>query len=359
MTAGHTGPHRRTSTEAHEVAPGPPRREDPGMLRVYLDQNKWVDLARAAIGHPLGDRFRDALDICRAAAKSGTASFPLDMYRYWETGKRRSDRSRNAVADVMLELSRHHTMALPFDVLDHEIDIALQRRYGRPVEPRRHQLFGLGMEHIARDRIDWPQPDLSRLPDGAATAGVRTQLTTALRVLVEDAILRAGPHTFQQAGFDHRTSDHAERFVEFERKVAALIAEHGLTGDDVDLVVRGADFGDIRPAVETALARIGVAYDDFVGDAGAAIVSFIDDLPTRYVTNVLRSEKHRQKQDWEPNDFIDVLALPVAAVYCDVVVTEKQWVHMMRRGRVDHRYGTRLLSDTADLVPVLVEASLA
>jgi hypothetical protein len=58
------------------------------VLRIYLDQNKWVDLARAATGHPLGERFTDALAVFRAAVASGTASFPLDMYRYWETGKR-------------------------------------------------------------------------------------------------------------------------------------------------------------------------------------------------------------------------------------------------------------------------------
>lgn len=101
-----------------------------------------------------------------------------------------------------------------------------------------------------------------------------------------------------------------------------------------------------------------MTYDEFVENAGLGVVSFIDDLPTRYVTNVLRAAKHRQKQAWEPNDFVDVVALPVAAVYCDVVVTEKQWVHMMRQRNVEDRYGTRLLSDTADLVDVLVAASV-
>ena len=50
------------------------------------------------------------------------------------------------------------------------------------------------------------------------------------------------------------------------------------------------------------------------------------------------------------------VALPVPAVYCDVVVTERQWAHRMRQGKVDVRYGTKLLSDTADLVEVLVNA---
>jgi hypothetical protein len=61
-----------------------------------------------------------------------------------------------------------------------------------------------------------------------------------------------------------------------------------------------------------------MTYDQFMSNITVAeLMSFIDDLPTRYVTNVMRSAKHRQNQQkWEPNDFIDIVALPVAAVYC-------------------------------------------
>lgn len=59
---------------------------------------------------------------------AGTVSFPLDMYRYGETGKRGNDRSRSDVVDVMRELSWQHTMAVPFGVLDQELDLALQHR---------------------------------------------------------------------------------------------------------------------------------------------------------------------------------------------------------------------------------------
>ena len=69
------------------------------------------------------------------------------------------------------------------------------------------------------------------------------------------------------------------------------------------------------------------------------------------------SAKLRQsEQKWELNDFNDIVALPVAAVYCDVVVTEKQWVHRLRQGKVGQRYDTTLLSDTAMLADLLAAA---
>ncbi|SCF42289.1 hypothetical protein GA0070216_11555 [Micromonospora matsumotoense] len=332
------------------------------MLRIYLDQNKWIDLARAASGHPAGERFSDVLALARASVTSGTVSFPLDMYRYWETSKRGNDRSRNEVVDVMRELSRQHAMALPFGVLDQELDFALQRRCGRPEHPRRQRIFGLGMQHIGSGRMNWPKLDITALPDGGASlgGGLRAQLEHVITESIEEQLLRAGPDTFRALGFDHAASDHGQRFVNFENTVAAVIAQHGLQGDAIEQVVRGTDFIDIQPALIAALDRIGLTYDQFVsGSTVLDLMNFMDDLPTRYVTNVMRSAKHRQtQQKWEPNDFIDILALPVAAVYCDVVITEKQWIHRLRRGKVDQRYHTVLLNDTAGLVQVLIQASM-
>lgn len=299
--------------------------------------------------------------MCRAGVAAGTVTFPLDIYRYWETGKRGNDRSRNDVVDVMRELSREHTMALPFGVLDQELDVALQRRFGRPEHPRQQQVFGVGMRHISEGRMDWHELARSALPDGGAwvSPGLRAQPNDAVTEFIEEELLRAGPDTFRAVGFDHGASDHGQKFVDFENLLAATIAQHGLTGDAIDQVVRGADFGDIRPAVIDALDRIGMTYDQFMQDITVGeLMSFIDDLPTRHATNVIRSAKHRQtQQKWEPNDFIDIIALPVAAVYCDVVVTEKQWAHRMRQGKVDQQYNTLLLNDVADLVGVLVNAS--
>jgi hypothetical protein len=262
----------------------------------------------------------------------------------------------------MRELSRQHTMALPFGVLDEELDLALQRRFGRPATRRRQQVFGAGMRHISKGRMKWPEFDINALPDGGASvpSGLQARLQQAVSESIEEDLLRAGPDTLHDLGFDHAASDHGTRFVDFENTLAATIAKQRLNGDDIDLAVRGADFGDIRPALVNALERIGLTYEEFVSKSTVAdLRDFMDDLPTRYVTNVMRSAKHRQtQQSWEPNDFIDIVALPVAAAYCDVVITEKQWVHRMRQGKIDQRYNTVLLSDTADLVDVLVNASV-
>lgn len=123
--------------------------EGTSLKRIYLDQNKWIDLARAATNHANGARFRDALTACRAAARAGKFSFPLDIYRYLETSKRGNERSRHDVTDIMREISRGHTMTTSAGLLDQEVDTALKRHFGLPLRVRRQKVFGLGMRHIA------------------------------------------------------------------------------------------------------------------------------------------------------------------------------------------------------------------
>ncbi|WP_133247119.1 hypothetical protein [Pseudarthrobacter sp. AG30] len=328
---------------------------------MYLDQNKWVDLARAATGHRDGARFVAALESARAAASSGTASFPLDIYRYLETGKRRDDRSRIDVADLMFELSKQHTMARPHALLPAEIDQALNRRFGRMGQPRQVDVFGAGLRHITADAVTWPSFDPSRLPGSSTEMGpsALAEIEQIHSGLVELELLRMGPEAVRKAGFDPSDADLAQQFIDYENSVAAAIRGQRLSGGLLELAVRASDLGGIRTAVTEALESKGMTWEDFIERMTPSdLVNFIDDLPSRYVTNVMRSAKLRQaEQKWEPNDFNDLAALPVAAVYCDVVVTEKQWVHRLRQGKIEQRYNTTLLSDTAALVDLLVAST--
>lgn len=168
-------------------------------------------------------------------------------------------------------------------------------------------------------------------------------------------VLRAGPDVVRAAGLDPDTRHIDQQYVDYENMIGSEIRARGLKGEMIDLAVRASDLGDIRTAVTEALDRVGLTWDGFLEDLGpGGVVGFMDDLPTRYVTNLMRSAKlRRAEQKWELNDFNDILALPVAAVYCDVVVTEKQWTHRLTQGKVGARYGTTVLRSVADLADIL------
>ena len=61
----------------------------------------WPDRRRALPRH--------AGDVpCRKGARNGT--FPLDLYRYRETGKNHNEGSRNRLVETMIELSDFDTI---------------------------------------------------------------------------------------------------------------------------------------------------------------------------------------------------------------------------------------------------------
>jgi hypothetical protein len=83
------------------------------VLRIYLDQNKWVALARARFGRqPEAGACRDVLDLAAAAVSLGVASFPLSTLHYIELQNQPNPGKRWRLATFMAELSRFHTMGL-------------------------------------------------------------------------------------------------------------------------------------------------------------------------------------------------------------------------------------------------------
>ena len=87
------------------------------MITVYLDQNKWIDLARAATGHPQGERFLDTLRELREAVREGRARFVLSCAHYFETARAGDPQRRINVATVMRDLSRFESIARPHAIV--------------------------------------------------------------------------------------------------------------------------------------------------------------------------------------------------------------------------------------------------
>lgn len=133
------------------------------MLNVYLDQNKWIDLART--DHDRNERFRDVLDLALEGTRQGFLRFPLSSVHYMETWNHRRCRRRHELASTMLKIARTgaatgpHTIANSGMILASEMDDALQSRFGRPIKVRACQIFGEGVNHaFGKEAIRYEVP---------------------------------------------------------------------------------------------------------------------------------------------------------------------------------------------------------
>jgi len=71
--------------------------------------------------------------------------------------------------------------------------------------------------------------------------------------------------------------------------------------------------------------------------------TFIARLPSAFVWATLRHWKRRDlTHPLEQHDWTDISALSVAVPYCDVVITERRWAHMIKATRLAERHDTEV-----------------
>jgi hypothetical protein len=302
-----------------------------GPAYVYLDQAKWIDLARAANGDPAAARFEPALAAARTAVTTGRAAFPLSSGHYIETWRQTDDGRRKRLAHTMSELSRHVTMASPPVLCNVEIDAYLHNRFGRPPVPRTCPVFGRGGGHTT---------EFAPLPD---------QPYDAAR---EESLLAHRPPGFLPHGRGHL--DYAEAYADAERLLSDSAPSLGKHARYTLFATAVAEIGE---NIAEALARASLPADLFMQFLVEEPEDFIMALPTRAAAARLREVRHRNPQKrWEPNDMNDVAYNACAVVHCDVVITERFWADMLRRSGLDAEHHALVLTDVAELPHVLADA---
>ena len=324
------------------------------MKHIYLDQWVWIRLAQAASGAPREPADLDALNVCRFAAAHDLASFPLSPTHYMELTAGASPRQRAIMTPLIVELSRLHTMRQPGpDILAWELDLYLQRHFGRPIEPRAVQIFGVGVGHAFNYPI---RPQLVPKP-GAEPApldpGVKDYIEKIATEYMELALLTGPPAGATVPGYEpraHLVFD--ERFAEEETQMAARF--RGLSNERrARVIYASAVVHDVLPVMEEALRRAMLSVVVLPRDR-EGWTQLLRELPTLWAMLELKRLQHQNPtRPWAPQDHPDLIALTMALVYCDAVVFDKHWSDLVRRAGLDVANGTRL-ARMRDLPELLV-----
>lgn len=316
------------------------------MQRVYLDQWVWVGLARAFHKDKPSDEEADALALAQSAVKLGLASFPLSFFHYSETYTARNRERRRRLADVMADVSKFHSIAPENKLLVPEVDEALHRRFGRPIDRRKHNVFGIGIAHAFGE------------PDAALPDDFRRDARVEEWVYRWEYLSLAGPQP-EVPGSEEIDMEvwkaPAREFALRQEKLAEELQALGYRRDRVADAVAAQEFWNlVESALREAMERAGLAEGLLMAGGKESLYEFMEDVPTRNVALKLRTLRHHNpQQKWTRTDLADIGALAVAVPYCDVVVTEARWADALRRENLDQKYSTKLLRSSAELRTLL------
>jgi hypothetical protein len=327
------------------------------LKRIYLDQNKWIDLLAVATGKTKDDSLEDVLRFVAAGVELEELSFPLSSTHYMEVSFRRDWTSRRDLGRLMSVISRFHAIAPRAAILPDEVDCALRSIFGRPVRVHSPRVFGYGISHTIF-REHWPGESeqlalrahlaqMASFPPGSAE---REALELALLQgpEPEDEPLLPGYDPMATKIFgdgwakrreDTRATRRAEGWVSGERSERLALAE--------TLAYEGVFWERVSSA--------GVAPEEIFARGRDGLTDLVRQIPMMDVMcEIGRLRDTADSRPFSANDLADVGFLGPAMVYCDVVVTERQWADHAKRAKLDEKYQTEVIHDLRDLVTLLV-----
>jgi hypothetical protein len=276
---------------------------------VYLDQNKWIELARMFHRKDVTDRAQRILRSFETARTDGHAVFPLSNVHYIETARVSNVGRKVRLGEAMWHFSQGVTLVAYSTIVRHELEVALAMHLPQLV-PGAVSILGKGHAHA------FGAPPLSGVLAAFADEVERSLLTGNRRLGIQPPAF-AG--TTQRENFrEHLATLHA-RFQD----VAPELRENWLYAmSTVDILNPLNDVAARHSLPPSALETLG---ED-------RLKQVVDAMPTRRVDMHLHREVLKNRAYVaKASDLEDWGGLAVASCYCDVVVCEKHMANMLQR----------------------------
>ena len=274
----------------------------------YLDQNKWIELARIVHGKDRTPRSQTILRHLKAATESGCI-LPLSHIHYIETARISNIGRKSRLGSVMWEYSKGFTMASYSTIVEHEIEEALSP-YFPQIRRSKLTLIGRGIAHAFGKFV---MRGIS-IPDDEAME--RAMLTGHLGSII-------GPPSFRSDHYQENFRNHLE---------GLHVNKHELPKDKWEDWLYAIALIDIIDPLNRVMARHSIDKDEMQKLGREEFRAMVDNMPTRCVDlhlhrQVLKNPQYKPKkthlEDWA--------GLGVASCYCDVVVCENHMADMIRR----------------------------
>jgi hypothetical protein len=302
---------------------------------VYLDQNKWIELARA-IKHPDQHAGLQSLvsRVC-AAVRAGSLVLPLTSTNIYETQKVNDAGRRCDLAYVQAALSQGCVVRGRRKRLAIETTIVLADCCKLLLPPHLHRWFLSNVFFEAfcdwgDDRLDFEISEnfvnfvrtnptellfdfLANLPEDVRKTAVKkfTDGSERLRSMVED-----------------RRAKHAGETKSMRRRIYSAL----MMINDVECIIRVAN-------------ELGVPWKE-VGDIGSSNARRImNEVPTYYIEREIALRLEAQSRPIHENDFRDMQSFCAVIPYVDLVIGENQFVNLAQQAGLARKYKTRLATN--------------
>ncbi|MBH3328474.1 hypothetical protein I5L56_02500 [Pseudomonas oryzihabitans] len=314
------------------------------MKVVYLDQNKWIELARVQAGITTSGPLVELYSRVEAAVKQELIVFPLSVSHVIETSKRNDAKSRGCVALVQAKLSRGIAYRSRAGRLHVEVCNVMHRVFKGLTPNQTQNWFLVNCFFEAFEPFD-SMVSQSEDVDAIKRMLMRKaapDLYFDFMVGQDDSIRR-----YANSKFNSGISDLISRIESRRKKL------DGLTVDVRRRVYLVQLFLENQDLFLHIANQLGYSYGDLRRMGDLAVRSLVEDVPTLNVEAEMSARLESETVKLKTNDAIDMQSFYTAIPYSSWIFAEKASISRARQAKLDSKYGVAMSSSIIDLFKVI------
>jgi hypothetical protein len=306
---------------------------------LYLDQNKWIDLARA-VKNPDGyTEHYVVLEKLVEGAKAGRLIVPLTQTNIYETHKISDASRRHDLAFTQVTLSQGWVFRGRHKRLEVEATDVMRRAYG--LEPRPHAPNWFLSNVFFEATVEWEDDRLGGIVSSRVFEAIQQDpprflydyLTNTPEALRVAAVKRFSKDTekLRQRVEARRTRD-ANEPLSMRRRIYSA----NLMVDDLELI-------------SGFISRAGLPTTNENDVLRKCARKLIAESPSYLIERELTLKLESQSRGIEENDFRDMQAFCAVIAYADIVVAENHFSNLAQQASLDKTFKTRVITRLAGL----------
>ncbi len=312
-------------------------------LKIYLDQNKWIDLGRAILRPDDDNTYVEVAELIKNKVEKGEWIVPLSLIHFLETLARGNNRSREGLARVMEDVSRGYTIVPSMDVEQEEFHNKFAElhsfRATYPIEPIKEHLFGaLGSNP--------PSIEFNRELDPDIETKIREVFSSAKKSNDLYKKYMANTLTDQEKDENEKMNlELVEGWKQRQERISRITEKYRykwfLANQFVENFMKHLDY-----LMQTFKKNRDELIPGDILKCEEKVIALLEGIPSLNVRIKLMYQLLRDiNATVHRNDPKDVQFLSMAIPYTDVVITEKKWWHLANQEKLGELYCTEIEKD--------------
>lgn len=313
------------------------------MKTVYLDQNKWIELARQKKSQKADDIYNKILE----NVNNGKLCLPISVIHLMETLKRADKNSRKDVLDVMMKLSNGFSLLSFRDVEEAEVINAFAKYH----DPSKIIKFS--------PVKSYPFYAMGAVPTLSVSDKTPPHIHKELNDIL--AVLMTEPSLFYKMLSILDSPQYTQADLDDDNKYVQAMHD-----DRKEIMSKPKQYRykiylvkNVMEVIQKYYLKISSIFnltrETFIPSAALngsdATISFLESMPSidmriKLYFDLLSDTNY----DFNPHDSFDVLFLATAVPYSDIVITERTWSHRAVKTKLDVKYNTKIFSSLSDIM---------